>query len=475
MSGSGPFGPMMPGGVAVVAPGGVDQVLARPPPGRPAPAPRPAGPAASGGRREHRLILWLSVILLAPSFLVLRVIPSSSAIHCADQIERLARRPARCRAAASAAPPSASPSARASAAALRVARGRSAARASGDWPGRRLADRPTRPSSRTAGSAAAPATWRRKSPSVRERAVGVVAVPAVAVQVAERGALGRRSRRRSAAGSRAARAGSPTSRPARDEIGEVDVRGRPGSAWSAPGSRSGESWSRLKPSTGVRPASWQTWQSLTPGIACDRPPPKAKAPRRPRSGASSGVAAVGAPLVGGVAPAARRAAARCSGSRPAGRRRRTPSRTGCRPGTTQASGSEASIAVPGGSEIQRRLAAPSVQSGYCGAKARCAGSTSERVEVRVEAGVAQDAGGGAAGRQGRCRRSAKAKRPARTTAATHRAQPPLPPTRARILDHVAMARPSRRHTHRRQLPRRRGRLQMSELRAVPSCCAGVVA
>jgi len=35
-------------------------------------------------------------------------------------------------------------------------------------------------------------------------------------------------------------------------------------------------------------------------------------------------------------------------------------------GKTQASGSDASIAVPGGSEIQRRFAAPSVHSGYCG-------------------------------------------------------------------------------------------------------------
>ena len=47
-------------------------------------------------------------------------------------------------------------------------------------------------------------------------------------------------------------------------------------------------------------------------------------------------------------------------------------------GNPQASGSDASMAVPGGSEIQRRLAAPSVQSAYWGAKARCAGSTSRR-------------------------------------------------------------------------------------------------
>ena len=44
-------------------------------------------------------------------------------------------------------------------------------------------------------------------------------------------------------------------------------------------------------------------------------------------------------------------------------------------GNTQASGSEPSMALPGGSEIQRRFAAPSVQSGYCGEKARWRGST----------------------------------------------------------------------------------------------------
>jgi hypothetical protein len=44
-------------------------------------------------------------------------------------------------------------------------------------------------------------------------------------------------------------------------------------------------------------------------------------------------------------------------------------------GNFQASASEPSMAVPGGSEIQRRFAAPSVQSGYCGEKARCRGST----------------------------------------------------------------------------------------------------
>src|SRR5215218_6049543 len=49
-------------------------------------------------------------------------------------------------------------------------------------------------------------------------------------------------------------------------------------------------------------------------------------------------------------------------------------------GKTQASGSEPSMALPGGSDIQRRFAAPSVQSGYCGEKARWRGSTSRRVE-----------------------------------------------------------------------------------------------
>ena len=45
-------------------------------------------------------------------------------------------------------------------------------------------------------------------------------------------------------------------------------------------------------------------------------------------------------------------------------------------GKTHASGSEASIALPGGNEIQRRFVAPSVQSGYCGANARCRASIS---------------------------------------------------------------------------------------------------
>lgn len=37
-------------------------------------------------------------------------------------------------------------------------------------------------------------------------------------------------------------------------------------------------------------------------------------------------------------------------------------------GKTQASGSDASMALPAGSAIQRRLSAPSDQSGYCGEK-----------------------------------------------------------------------------------------------------------
>jgi hypothetical protein len=39
------------------------------------------------------------------------------------------------------------------------------------------------------------------------------------------------------------------------------------------------------------------------------------------------------------------------------------------------SGSEPSIAAPDGSRIQRRFAAPSVQSGYCGENEKFAGST----------------------------------------------------------------------------------------------------
>jgi hypothetical protein len=44
-------------------------------------------------------------------------------------------------------------------------------------------------------------------------------------------------------------------------------------------------------------------------------------------------------------------------------------------GTVQVSGSEASIVLPAGNEIQRRFVAPSVQSGYCGENARCLSST----------------------------------------------------------------------------------------------------
>jgi len=44
-------------------------------------------------------------------------------------------------------------------------------------------------------------------------------------------------------------------------------------------------------------------------------------------------------------------------------------------GKIQASGSEASIGLPGGNEIQRRFAAPSVHSGYCGENTRCVSST----------------------------------------------------------------------------------------------------
>jgi hypothetical protein len=38
-------------------------------------------------------------------------------------------------------------------------------------------------------------------------------------------------------------------------------------------------------------------------------------------------------------------------------------------GNSKRSGSDASIDVPGGSRSQRRLRAPSLQSGYCGANA----------------------------------------------------------------------------------------------------------
>ncbi len=47
------------------------------------------------------------------------------------------------------------------------------------------------------------------------------------------------------------------------------------------------------------------------------------------------------------------------------------------------------MAVPGGSEIQRRLVAPSVQSGYWGAKASRSRGDLPPVEVGVEAAVAQ--------------------------------------------------------------------------------------
>jgi hypothetical protein len=45
-------------------------------------------------------------------------------------------------------------------------------------------------------------------------------------------------------------------------------------------------------------------------------------------------------------------------------------------GNSQASGSEASMTPPSGRDIHRRFVAPSVQSGYWGAKKRWAGSAS---------------------------------------------------------------------------------------------------
>src|SRR5215207_1592030 len=55
------------------------------------------------------------------------------------------------------------------------------------------------------------------------------------------------------------------------------VRSTPAaSACSAPGSRSGESCSALKPRTSLRPPWWHALQSLTPGIVCERPPPLAE-------------------------------------------------------------------------------------------------------------------------------------------------------------------------------------------------------
>src|SRR4051812_40719949 len=58
-------------------------------------------------------------------------------------------------------------------------------------------------------------------------------------------------------------------------------------------------------------------------------------------------------------------------------------------GKTQASGSEPSMALPGGSDIQRRLAAPSVQSGYCRREGEVARIDLKGSEIRIEPGLLQ--------------------------------------------------------------------------------------
>ncbi len=75
-------------------------------------------------------------------------------------------------------------------------------------------------------------------------------------------------------------------------------------------------------------------------------------------------------------------------------------------GNCQASAAEASIAVPAGRRIQRRLAAPSVHSGYCGLYGRLPLATvllsqsAYRPVSRKEAGGADRAGWSVAGRAG---------------------------------------------------------------------------
>ena len=124
--------------------------------------------------------------------------------------------------------------------------------------------------------------------------------------------------------------GRPTRRPARTS----QARSTPGRRLrlgvdGAPGSRSGESWSRPKPRTGVRArlvadlAVADARGSRATGRRRSRrrragPPPARGRPRARRRSRRRRRSAT-----------RRRAGARSSGSRPGGRRRRTPSRTAC--------------------------------------------------------------------------------------------------------------------------------------------------
>ena len=112
-------------------------------------------------------------------------------------------------------------------------------------------------------------------------------------------------------------------------------------------------------------------------------------------GREHGVAAVRIPHVGSRSATSRRRRARSAASR-SPCRSRTPSTAFVPTGNSQASTRLASIDVPGGSWIQRRLRVPSDHSGYCGANAITP------VDTRVRAGHEQPglaAGAGAAARR----------------------------------------------------------------------------
>ena len=148
----------------------------------------------------------------------------------------------------------------------------------------------------------------------------------------------------------------------------------------------------LKPSTGVRPDSWHTRQSVHTGDGVRAAAREREGAAAPACRSEDGVAAVGAPCVGGIAPGSVGQPLDVAGlhapalegellPEPAADRKHPGIGIG---GVDRGAGRQGNPAS---------LAAPSVQSAYCGAKARMGRIDLQPLEIDVESGVGSVAGG----------------------------------------------------------------------------------
>ena len=157
-------------------------------------------------------------------------------------------------------------------------------------------------------------------------------------------------------------------------VRKVTIPGKLGSPCGASGSRSVDNCNAVNPSTALAPLSWHVRQSSREGIVWRLPGTTSATPRTPSSGARTASVCESFQTydANDQACSLARHSIRVSTLRPSKAnsfQKRVPI------GNSHWSTFRASIVAPGGSRIHRAFRAPSVHSGYCGAKARFCGST----------------------------------------------------------------------------------------------------